>query len=143
MPDVSFEAPARGDYEFVLANFKFDPEGPHFEAISSEHATSRAIEWPFGIAPPVEKRDDLPFYPTKRGDRVSMMFVRSRFLRDRIWRLGWVDVTDAWNDGLALADEATRATAPKIPPLATGKKVTSSGPAPSRARGGKSTTPSP
>lgn len=121
MPDVLTSPPARESYEYVLANFRYHPDQPHFEAIPSEHATARSIEWPAGIAVPVAERSDLWHFPRKPGDRVSMMFVRERFLFERLRKLGWVDVTQAWNDGLGDCDPPAIPVAP--PPLSLGAPV--------------------
>lgn len=117
MPDVSTETPAEGSYAHVLINPRLNPNLPYFEALYNEVVTARSIEWPFRLALPFEPRSDLQFYPRKKGDRVSMMFVRSPDLRTRLTGLGWVDVTEAWKSRLAEAAPS------ELPPLNVGAPV--------------------
>ena len=130
MSDVITTAPADGTFNYALINPRLNPNQPYFESIYDETVTARSIEWPHKLALPIggdERREEMIFYPRKRGDRVSMMFVRNHHLRDRLTGLGWHDVTAVWGSrpGVEVAVEPPVPPVPAPSPLVTGGVVKS------------------
>lgn len=107
-PDESFK--------FVVFRPDWNPKVEYTEQNGTEIRRSLCIAWPddFPLPDRVPGREST-FHPTREKPDTCMLFVTTRYLFDRITKLGWVDVTELWMQGLERRKRL--ADGKELPPL--------------------------
>lgn len=105
-----------GSFKFVVFRPDWNPRVEYTEQNGTEIRKSLCIAWPddFPLPDRVPGRE-ATFHPTREKPETCMLFLATRYLFDRITKLGWVDVTDLWSQGLERRKRL--ADGKELPPL--------------------------
>lgn len=105
-----------GSFKFVVFRPDWNPRVEYTEQNGTEIRKSLCIAWPddFPLPDRVPGRE-ATFHPTREKPETCMLFLATRYLFDRITKLGWVDVTDLWAQGLERRKRL--ADGKELPPL--------------------------
>jgi len=134
------------NYKFVVFRPDWNPAIEYTEQNGTEIRRSLNVSWPSDFPLPERVPGREPTYhPTREKPNTCMLFINTRYLFDRVTKLGWVDVTELWEKGL---DRKKRlAAGEELPPLgepvgaaipagkaaATGRHANKEAPAPTPA----------
>ncbi len=116
--------PERTTWAHMMVRFDSDPKFIQREGGWGEVKLSRQVVWPKGMELPKRNPNQLRTRPATPDDEktVCAIFLLTRPLRDRLLKLGWVEVTREYDDWVALQKQASRKKEDVIAPAFRGPK---------------------
>jgi hypothetical protein len=118
--------PPREEWSFLLVRFDRDPKMLWKEYGYSEVASSRRLLWPKGMELPKRNPNQLRYRPVSpdKPCEVVAICIRQKALKERLCKLGYVDVTQAYDEWVVLQTPQVIKIDVPIPPtrLKTGGK---------------------